>query len=222
MAYKPLDQCLLYGFVDTTYLRDRDYLEVTRQLCAGGVDLIQLRAKFRASEEVMIAAEQMMPVCAAAGVGLIINDFPGVAKHVGAYGCHLGQEDFFDAGLSRDVDVSEPSRPFKLGLSTHTPAQAARALEALPDYIGVGPVHSTATKLGAAAVGLEYVRWAAANVPIPWFAIGGITLDNVDPVLAAGARRIAVVSAILNAPDIVQACQSFKNRLISAATNTSR
>jgi thiamine-phosphate pyrophosphorylase len=65
-------------------------------------------------------------------------------------------------------------------------------------------------------VTLEYVRWAAANVKIPWFAIGGITLENIDEVIAAGARRICVVSAILNAPDIRRACQAFAGRLRSA------
>ncbi len=75
----------------------------------------------------------------------------------------------------------------------------------------------TGTKPTAKPVTLEYIRWATANVQIPWFAIGGINLQNLDDVLAAGAPRICVVSAILNAPDIVEACQNFKNRLLSAA-----
>ena len=84
-------------------------------------------------------------------------------------------------------------------MSTHSPEQAKRALAAGPDYIAIGPVYSTGTKPKAKPVTLEYVRWAAANVNIPWFAIGGINLGNLDDVLAAGARRICVVSAILNA-----------------------
>jgi len=72
---------------------------------------------------------------------------------------------------------------------------------------------------GGTAVTLDYVRWAAANVPIPWFAIGGITLQTSTPVLAAGARRVCVVSAILNAPDIAKACQEFKQRLVSGPRN---
>jgi thiamine-phosphate pyrophosphorylase len=85
-----------------------------------------------------------------------------------------------------------------------------------PDYIAIGPVYATGTKPTARPVTLEYVRWAAAHVMIPWFAIGGINLDNLDEVMAAGARRICVVSAILNASDITQACQAFRNRLTSA------
>jgi thiamine-phosphate pyrophosphorylase len=101
----------------------------------------------------------------------------------------------------------------RIGLSTHTPAQAERALAAGPDYIAIRPVYATGTKPTAKPVTLEYVRWASANVKIPWFAIGGINLDTLDEVLAAGARRICVVSAILNAPDIARACREFKERL---------
>lgn len=81
------------------------------------------------------------------------------------------------------------------------------------DYIAIGPVFPTGTKPGRPAVTLDYVRWAAANVNIPWFAIGGITLDNLDSVLAAGATRICVVSAILNQPDVAKACAEFRRRL---------
>jgi thiamine-phosphate pyrophosphorylase len=100
-----------------------------------------------------------------------------------------------------------------VGLSTHSPEQAGRAMAAGPAYIAAGPVHATGTKPGAKPVTLEYVRWAAAHVNIPWFAIGGINLTNLDAVLAAGAQRICVVSAILNTPDIAAACRQFRKRL---------
>ncbi len=101
-------------------------------------------------------------------------------------------------------------------MSTHSPEQAKRALAAGPDYIAIGPVYSTGTKPMAKPVTLEYVRWAAApqsGVNIPWFAIGGITLRNLNDVLAAGATRICVVSAILNATDVMKACSEFRHRL---------
>jgi thiamine-phosphate pyrophosphorylase len=98
-------------------------------------------------------------------------------------------------------------------LSTHAPEQAARALAAAPAYIAIGPVHATGTKPGARPVTLDYVRWAAAHVNIPWFAIGGINPENLDELLRAGAQRICVVSAILNAPDIAQACREFRRRM---------
>jgi thiamine-phosphate pyrophosphorylase len=104
----------------------------------------------------------------------------------------------------------------RIGLSTHSPEQAKRALAAGADYIAIGPVYATGTKPTAKPVTLEYVRWAAASqsgVNIPWFAIGGINLQTLDDVLAAGAKRICVVSAILNATDVTKACLKFKHRL---------
>ena len=77
-------------------------------------------------------------------------------------------------------------------------------------------MYATGTKPQAKPVTLEYVRWAAANMSLPWFAIGGINLDNLDDVLAAGARRICIVSAILNANDVTGACRRFRERLQDA------
>lgn len=91
--------------------------------------------------------------------------------------------------------------------------QAQRALAAGPDYIAIGPVFATGTKPTAKPVTLEYVRWAAENVAVPWFAIGGIKLENLGDVLAAGAQRVCVVSAIINAPDVAKACAEFRRRL---------
>jgi thiamine-phosphate pyrophosphorylase len=98
-------------------------------------------------------------------------------------------------------------------LSTHSPEQARRALAAGPDYIAVGPVYATGTKPTAKPVTLDYVRWAAVNINFPWFAIGGINLENLGDVLAAGAKRVCVVSAILNAPDVAGACAEFREKL---------
>ena len=213
---KPLHDCRLYAFVDSAYLHGRAPTEIARQLCDGGADLIQLRTKDGALEAIHRVAEELLPICERAGVGLVLNDHPQLALELGAPLCHLGQEDFFDAGFTRAEQVTGCPKEFQLGLSTHSPEQAQRALRAAPDYIAIGPVFATATKPGRAAVTLDYVRWAAAHVPIPWFAIGGITLDNLDEVLAAGATRICVVGAILNAPDITEACRRFKDRLLSA------
>ena len=210
---KPLAECRLYAFVDTAYLHGRAATVVAQQLCDGGADLIQLRAKQSSLAETRILAEAILPVTRRAGVGLVINDHLPLARELGAEVCHLGQEDFFGAGHSRLSELSTPTSPIKFGLSTHAPEQAMRALAAAPDYLAIGPVYATATKPTARPVSLDYVRWAAVNVKIPWFAIGGITLENLDAVLAAGARRICVVSAILHEPDIAGACRKFKARL---------
>lgn len=210
---KPIASARLYTFVDTAYLHGRDPAEIARQLCDGGSDLIQLRAKNAPPEQVRRLAEAVLPVCERAGVGFVLNDHPKLALQLGAPICHLGQEDFFDAGFRTAAQVTGCPPQMKLGLSTHAPEQAQRALRAAPDYLAMGPVFPTDTKPGRPAVTLDYVRWAAANVAIPWFAIGGINLGTLDSVLDAGARRICVVSAILNAPDIAAACREFRKRI---------
>jgi thiamine-phosphate pyrophosphorylase len=101
----------------------------------------------------------------------------------------------------------------RVGLSTHGPPEAGRAIRAAADYIAIGPVYATKTKPTAQPVTLEYVRWAAEHVQVPWFAIGGITLENLGEVLAAGASRVCVVSAILNAKDVEGTCRNFKTKI---------
>ena len=213
---KPLSECQLYTFVDTAYLRGRSPQSVSESLCEGGADLIQLRAKDLPLDEIRDMATAILPITMRAGVYLVINDHPLLAAETGAPLSHLGQEDFFDAGYRHTSQLRSRDPHLRVGLSTHSPAQAERAIAAGADYIAVGPVYATGTKPAAKPVTLDYVKWAAANVRIPWFAIGGINLDNLDAVLAAGARRIGVVSAILNAADITGACRIFKSRLLAA------
>jgi thiamine-phosphate pyrophosphorylase len=225
---KPLADCRLYTFVDTAYLHGRAPEIIAQQLCDGGSDLIQLRAKNSSPDEIRAMAEKILPVTKRANVGFVINDHLEIAREMGADICHLGQEDFFDAGFKnvselkgRDAALRRPlgapsghALPeMKIGLSTHAPAQAQRALDAGADYLAIGPIFATGTKPTAKPATLAYVRWANENVKIPWFAIGGINLQTVDEVLAAGAQRICVVSAILNAADIAAACAEFRRNL---------
>jgi thiamine-phosphate pyrophosphorylase len=213
---KDLSRCRLYTFVDTAYLAGRPPARVAAELCEGGSDLIQVRAKGQSRDALLRLVEAIKPVTDRAGAALVVNDDPTVARQAGAALVHLGQEDFFDAGFRSAREVTGAPPALGLGLSTHSPEQAERALAAGPDYIAIGPVHATPTKPGRPPVTLDYVRWAAARVSIPWFAIGGITLENLEEVLAAGATRICVVSAILSAPNVAKACQDFRNRLASA------
>jgi thiamine-phosphate pyrophosphorylase len=224
---KPLQECQLYAFVDTAYLLGRPPELIAQQLCDGGADLIQLRAKQSPLDEVRRLAEAILPVTQKAGIGLVINDHLSLAQEVGAEFCHLGQEDFFGAGNTHVSQLLEAAKAGEtrnsgreglaprigMGLSSAAPQQAQRAVAAGADYLGVGPVYPTGTKPTAKPVTLEYVRWAAANLRIPWFAIGGITLANVDEVVAAGACRICVVSAILCSDDLAAACRKLKERL---------
>ena len=213
---KQLTDCRLYTFLDGAYLNGREPIEIACQLCEGGADLIQLRAKAWPKEKVRTIAESLLPITRDADVALVINDHWEIASEIGAEFCHLGQEDFFDTDNSLQPLADAP----QLGLSTHAPEQAERAMTVEAAYLAVGPVFATPTKPGRPAVTLDYVRWAAGHIDRPWFAIGGITLDNVDDVLAAGASRICVVSAILNASNIAHACQQFREHLASAPLRT--
>lgn len=207
---KALKDCALYTFIDSTYLHGREIAQLTHDLCSGGSDLIQMRAKDWPIAKIEEAARIILPITSSYGVGLVVNDHLSIANNVGADFCHLGQEDFFDAGFKQ---VSELKARARIGLSTHAPEQAERAAQAGADYVAIGPVYATGTKPTAKPVTLDYVRWAASHLRIPWFAIGGVNLNTIDEVLAAGARRVCVVSAILNASDVKSACHEFKRRL---------
>ena len=168
----------------------------------GGVDLVQLREKQLPDGELLTALEEARAVTRRLGVPLVVNDRPDLAVLVGADFVHVGQDDL----------PVEAVRRFGLpvGLSTHSAEELERA-EA--DYVGVGPVFSTPTKEGRPAVGLEYVRHAASHARVPWFAIGGIDETNVANVVAAGARRIAVVRAIGEAEDPERAAATLRTAL---------
>src|SRR5207247_1953113 len=123
---KPLSDCQLYAFVDTAYLRGRAPETVAQELCDGGADLIQLRAKGFPPDEIQQMAEAIFPITRAAGVHLVINDHLELAKKVGAEFCHLGQEDFFEAGHERVEALRIADCGLRIGLSSHAPAQAER------------------------------------------------------------------------------------------------
>lgn len=168
----------------------------------GGVDMVQLREKGLPDGELLPVLEEARAVTRRLGVPLVVNDRADLAVLVGADYVHLGQDDL----------PVEAVRRFGLpvGLSTHSEQELARARA---DYVGVGPVHATPTKQGRPAVGLELVRHAATAARIPWFAIGGIDETNVADVVAAGARRIAVVRAIGDADDPERAARALRDAL---------
>jgi thiamine-phosphate pyrophosphorylase len=182
----------------------------------GGVDVLQLRCKGWEAREYIRLAERVRPLAERRGVPFFINDRPDVALAVGADGVHLGQNDL-------PVDVARRILPGKMiGRSSHEPADAMRAIAERASYFAVGPVWETPTKPGRPAAGLSYVRDVVTReAPMPWFAIGGIDLDNVHQVLAAGAERIAVVRAILDAADAGAAAHAFVQALatVEAACN---
>jgi thiamine-phosphate pyrophosphorylase len=187
---------------------EREFIERIRSALAGGVDIVQLRAKELEALPFMRLAEKVMAVAHAASVPFVVNDRPDVALAVGADGVHLGQ-------LDLPVEWARRVAPAAfIGRSSHEAAHAERAVAEGADYFAVGPVWATPTKPGREPAGLTYVRDVAGrNVVLPWFAIGGITLDNVEQVLGAGATRIAMVRALLDASDPAEAARGFADAL---------
>lgn len=175
--------------------RGRALVDVAEQAIAGGVDAIQLRDKTASDDELVAGLRALRPLCDRTGTLLILNDRPDLAVEGGADGVHVGQDDL---AVPQARAIVGDDR--LIGLSTHSPAQVDAAVEVGADHIGVGPVNVTPTKQGVAAVGTDLVRYAATR-PLPFVAIGGIDGSNVAAPLEAGARRVAVVRAIVDAPD---------------------
>lgn len=190
-----LEAARLYLIVDAEP-HGRPAEDIVGPALAGGVDMVQLREKGRDDEEVLAAARGLRDLCHEHGALLILNDRPDLALECRADGVHLGQDD-----ASVDEARAVLGADAVVGVSTHGRAQIAAAAESLADYIGVGPVHSTPTKPGMEPVGTELVRHASEHARRPFFAIGGLDQSNVPAVVAAGARRIAVIRAIRDADD---------------------
>jgi thiamine-phosphate pyrophosphorylase len=201
----------LYAILDLGYTPEEKAVATTAALLAGGADLLQLRAKNRDLATIRRVAEILIPLCREAGVPFILNDFPALAAELGADGVHIGQD---DGPLTAAREIMGPGRI--IGRSTHSLDQARAALGEGFDYIGFGPLFPTPTKLGRPGIGLENNPAMEREVgsKIPAFCIGGIKRENLPQVLAAGARRVVIVSDLLTAPD-VQAATAFAKATLS-------
>lgn len=202
--------CRLYVIVDRTAVGGRDPAEVAEQAVRGGADCIQWRDKSSPDGPFLEEAQRLRELTERAGVLFVVNDRLDVALACGADGVHLGHEDL-PVGRARSL----AGKRLLIGRSTHSIEEASRSQEEGADYIGVGPVFATPTKPDVRAVGLDLVRQAAAVIQIPWFAIGGIDLQNLPLVLSAGAARVAVVRAVAAASDPEAAARAFKGTLPS-------
>jgi thiamine-phosphate pyrophosphorylase len=184
---------------------------------AGGVDMVQLRDKRAGDDQLVEAAAVFRRLCDDHDALFWLNDRPELVEACGADGVHVGQDDM-PVAEARQVVGPE----VLVGLSTHSVEQLDRALaEGDADQLSVGPVWATPTKEGRAAAGLWYVSYAARVAgERPWFAIGGIDLDNVREVTAAGASRIVVVRAIRDAEDPGVAARALRAALEEASVGT--
>ena len=174
----------------------------------GGLTLVQYRDKTADDEIRLSYAQKLCQMCHHYGALFIMNDRVDLALAVNADGVHLGQQDI-PIALARQLLGSQRL----IGRSTTNPEEMRRAIDEGADYIGVGPIYETPTKEGKAAAGLEYVQYAAKQATIPWFAIGGIDPSNINEVLGAGAQRVAIVRAIMQAEQPTLITQYFLSQL---------
>ena len=185
---------------------------------AGGVDIVQIRQKDMKPEAELAVLEIARQAATPYQAIVCVNDSAEIAGRFQADMLHLGQADGPSAKARRYL------HPWALlGRSTHARRQADRAIkDAGVDYFCVGPVYATSTKPDYEPVGLDLVRYAAKKAPVaaisskPWFAIGGISMDNIEDVIAAGARRVCVVRAITQAADPQAAADRLSSRLRAA------
>ena len=191
---------------------ERDLESLLRRALEGGVDAIQLRDKALDDRGLIDASTTFRRLASELGVPFLLNDRPDLVAAAGADGVHVGQDDV-PVSTARELAGADAI----IGLSTHSVDQLTAACEAedgsRPDYVSVGPVWPTPTKDGRTATGLEYVRVAAEQASLPWFAIGGIDETNVNEVTAAGASRIVVVRAIRDAPNVEAAARALRGLL---------
>jgi len=203
-----LARCRLYAIIDLGYVAPDDAEEATVQLLRGGADLIQLRGKRQTIARLTDLADQLHGLTSHAGVPLIINDHPEIARDLRAEGVHLGQDDVSIA-VAREI----VGRECWIGKSTHSVEQAIAAEAEGADYIGFGPLFATPTKPDYQPIGMEDIRRVHELVRIPIFCIGGIKLANLPDVLAAGAQRVVIVSGLLQSADIAAATRAVKELL---------
>ena len=201
----------LYVILDRQASGGRRLDELLGAVLAGGCRLVQLREKTMPPAALFPLAQALRRRCREAGALFIVNDRVDLALAVEADGAHVGQDDL----PAREARRLLPP-PMILGVSTHNADQARRARDDGADYVAVGSMFPTGSKIGFELVGPELVRRVRADIPVPLVAIGGITRDNLSQVIEAGADAVAVISAIGNARDPAAAVRGFLETIRSA------
>ena len=209
---KLLSTCRLYGIVDMGYTEPDQVEARTHALIDGGVRIIQLRAKGVELAQVKTWAIAMQTICRERGAIFVLNDYPGMAAEIGADAVHVGQDGGSLAEVRRVVGEGVLE-----GRSTHSLKQAIQARQEGADYIGFGPLFPTGTKPGRPSIGLGDIAAAQeAAGDMPLFCIGGINETTLPAVLQAGARRVVIVSWLLQQKDIASTAQAVIRQLEQA------
>lgn len=189
---------------------EEDFIDKVALCLKNGVKIIQYREKNKSASEIIATGKKLRQLCSMYEALFIVNDRIDIAQILEADGVHLGQDDI-DINLARKI-IGEDKI---IGISTHKPQDAIKAQENIADYIGVGPVFKTPTKPNTDPVGLDYVKWVSENINIPYYAIGSIDEFNVNEVINSGAKRVAVIRALMNSDDVKKTVENFNKVLFN-------
>ena len=211
-----LTRCRLYGIVDLNYIDARDAARMTEAMIEGDVDLVQLRGKQQTVDALVDLAAELHQITQRSAVPLIVNDHAEIACRVPVEGVHVGQDDDPIAKVREKV-----GRELLVGKSTHSLVQARAAQNEGADYIGFGPIFATPTKPDYQPIGLTDIKRVHVDLALPIFCIGGIKIDNLERVIAAGAQRVVIVSGLLKAPEISEYARAAKRLLSEIKHQTS-
>ena len=199
----------IYAITDAGLSLGRPLEEVVSALLSAGVRILQYREKKLKGGAMLEECRLLRRLTAEAGACFIVNDHIDIAMLVQADGVHVGQED-----LPVPEVRSLVGPDVIIGLSTHEPEQALAARGLGADYLGVGPIFATQTKEDVVApVGFDYLDWVAANIDLPFVAIGGIKTHNIGDVARHGARCCCLVSELVGAPDIAASVRAVREAM---------
>jgi thiamine-phosphate pyrophosphorylase len=205
-----LKQVDIYPVTCERLSNGRSNLEVLKAVIQGGARIIQLREKEYSGKKMYDLALKFREITTKAGVLLIINDHVDIAMAVEADGVHLGQNDF---PLKAAIKIAPE---LLIGASTHSIKEAIQAQKEGADYINIGPIFPTGTKEGIERfLGPEAIAAISPEIDVPFTVMGGISESNIDQVLFNGARRVAMVTAITQAPDIAAQVKSLREKIQS-------
>jgi thiamine-phosphate pyrophosphorylase len=208
-----LSKIQLYVIADREICGERDIGDVVTQAIEGGAQMIQYRDKTSDDDSFIKMAQKLLAICKVRNIPFIVNDRVEIAIKIGADGVHVGQEDMPLA------EVKKRMSPTKIiGVSALTIEQAMQVEKGGADYVGVGPIFDTSSKKIDKPLGLDLIRKAKERLHIPFFAIGGINLNNLDDLILAGGTRIAVISTLVLSKSIQLSASQLLKKLKAASS----
>ena len=202
-----MKNCKLCAILDKDVLKNRDILEVAKDVFRGGADIVQLRDKISSDSEFLKCARALKDMAKRYRCMFIINDRVDIARIVDANGVHLGQNDMPIKDARKIVGKKI------IGISTHSLKEARVAKSSGADYIGIGPVFKSKTRRKLHPIGLSVLKSVNKNIDIPIFAIGGISLNNINEIKKSGVNRVAVISSVNRAKNVYSSVKKLKEAL---------